>query len=376
MAKEKRGGWLRCGERGFQGAEKRIFLDTLERGRLVACTTRLGYVLWASSESPAAVASLYALRQRLSVSRRLSLCVSTLEEAKRWWPERLQGAQLEDLLQSLFLNLVVFVAPPRRPLSPHLWPPASKLSVWIGQRGLAHLALQAAGHPLLGLFLPPQVEWEGEKVPVSELLTKRLHSEIGLVLSEVELEGAQAEPLVIDIGSHVWRILILGAYSMRELRSFIKRPLILSSDATKSLRERNLFEANIILYLGQVERIARRWRAICEHGRNLQELVFFLHSPALYRVLAEWNEGREEGSKARLYYPLALPGAEPSPHSLSAEETLRLIERLRFEEDTSRILIEGWHGEEEPQFYKVLDPIIKETVSLDSQNWDFRDPAF
>ena len=28
------------------------------------------------------------------------------------------------------------------------------------------------------------------------------------------------------------------------------------------------------------------------------------------------------------------------------------------------------------QFYKVLDPIIKETVSLDSQNWDFRDPAF
>ncbi len=336
--------------------------EILENGGIVACAAASGCLLLCKADCSEA---LQKIANWHGCKRRLCFCVPELKEAWQIWQETPDKSEINDFLSYLHLEYVITLFTANTALEYNLDSYSAKAAVWIGQRGAVNSLLRSLRFRLAGCF----VDSEGDK---NENSLEEAASGCDLLIG-TNSQFSNQEKLIIDLSSPDWRIMQRGLYSLAELKSYTQRRWLLSGNSPRSNKFNRLSLTNVVLCVGDQERISRRFCHFYEDGRTSKEAVFFVNSECVHKALHELSASLEIADSVNEVYPL-FDGALIKDKEYLQKRSGELLEKLtyfRCHEETNTIYIEAVDEKIGGDFLEKVRKIAGQVIYLDnSGRWE------
>ncbi len=354
---------MRCIESFKASRDGKRVGEVIDNGGVVACAVSSGCLLLCKADCREAVQKIENWHGRKNM---LCFCVPELKEAWQIWKETPDKNEINDFLSYLYLDYVVTIltAAPSVYKTDHL---GVKAAVWVGQRGTVNSVLRSLCRRMIGSFIVP----DNEK---NESSMAEATSGCDLLLGAAGSAPLRhQEMLTVDLSAHDWRIIQRGIYSLSELKGYTERRWILSGDSPRSNKFNRLSLTNVVLCVGDEERISRRFCHFYENVRTSKDVVFFVSSECVHKSLHDLSALNEQSDDIREIYPL-FDSRYVKDKEYLQKRSRELIEKLtyfRCNDETNTIYIEAVDEEIGGDFLAKVRKIAGQVVYLDSlEHWE------
>ncbi len=353
---------MRCIESFKVSRDGKRVGEVIENGGIVACAVPSGCLLLCRADCREAVQKIENWH---NLKDKLCFCVPELKEAWQIWKETASKNEINDFLSYLHLEHVIIVSTVADTFAYHLGNYGDKAAVWIGQKGTINSVLRSLRRCLAGRFINLDDETNGNNF--EEALAG-----CDLFIGNSNQSYYQ-EKLIIDLSSYDWRIIQRGIYSLAELKSYTKRNWLLSGDSLRSNKFNRLSLTNVVLCVGDEEKISRRFCHFYEDVRNSKEAVFFVNSESVHKALHEFNVALDPSDSISEVYPLFDASLVKSKEYLQkrSRELLEKLNYFRCNDETNTIYIEAVDEEIGGDFLEKVKKIAGQVMYLDgSGRWE------
>ena len=347
---------LRCIESFKSSRDGKRVCEVIDEGGIVACAAPSGCLLLCKADNYESVRKIENWHGRKNM---LCFCVPELKDAWKLWKETPEKSEISDFLSCLYLDYVITIFTAGSASEYKTNNCGAKAAVWVGQKGTINSVLRSLPCQVMGAFINFDND-AGEKNLAAAA------SGCDLFICSNNTFYSQ-EKLIIDLSSHDWRIIQRGLYSLSELKKFTKRRWILSGDLPETNKFNRLSLTNVVLCVGDEERISRRLCHFYENLRNSKEVVFFLNSECVHKALHELSASEERGDGINEVYPLFDSNRVDDKEYLQKRRH-ELIDKLMFyrcNDETTTIYIEAVEEEIGGDFLEKVQNCVGQILYLD-----------
>lgn len=353
---------MRCIESFKASRDGKRVGEIVENGGVVACSVSSGCLLLCRADCCEAVQKIENWH---GIKNRLCFCVPELKEAWQIWKETASKNEINDFLSYLHLEHVITILTTNETFTYRLGNLGDKAAVWIGQKETVNSVLRSLHRCIAGRFIA--LDGDKSKNNLEEVL-----SGCDLFIGSNN-QSYDQEKLIIDLSSYDWRIIQRGIYSLAELKSYTQRNWILSEDSLRSNKFNRLSLTNVVLCVGDEEKISRRFCHFYEDVRNSKEAVFFVNSESVHRALHELNDSVDPTDSVSEVYPLfdAFLIKDKEYLQKRSRELLEKLTYFRCNDETNTVYIEAVEEEIGGDFLEKVRKIAGQVVYFDgSGRWE------
>lgn len=352
---------LRCIESFKASRDGKRVSEIIDDGGIVACAAPSGYLLLCKASCYESVRKIENWHGHKNM---LCFCVPELKDAWKLWKDTPDKNEINDFLSCLCLDYVItiFAAGTASEFEANNF--GAKAAVWISQRGTVNSVLRSLSCTVMGAF----INYDSEALEKNQI---EVASGCDIFIGSNNTFYNQ-EKLIVDLSSHDWRIIQRGLYSLSELKSFTERRWILSGDSPGINKFNRLSLTNVVLCIGDEERISRRLCHFYENLRNSKEVVFFINSKCVHDALHELNSLEEKKELINEVFPL-FDNNRINDKEYLQNRRRELIDKLtyyRCNDETSTIYVEAVKEEIGGDFLEKIKNCAGQIVYLDgSDRW-------
>ncbi len=256
--------------------------EVLESGKLVACPSEIGMVVWARADRNLSV-QMAALRDVVSPD---SWVLGIAERTHCWsyWREEPKRDELEQLFQ-VFWPGPLFAVNVANAKQQKLYSGVfrRKLPLWCPYSGLCNIVIKACDFPVAAA----RFKLRDGLYPLNVRDIAQMHGQQLEVILEGRERAGHLEYSIIDVSGSMLRLVRRGAVLAEDLRKVWPRPIMLSGEAIDSVANSLTSGVRLIVVEGDPERVARRMRAFVDGLDEQENVHYFVHSACVLQALGD-----------------------------------------------------------------------------------------
>ncbi|MBQ7568302.1 Sua5/YciO/YrdC/YwlC family protein [bacterium] len=312
-------------------AEQKWIVDLLSRGKVIACPSEIGMVVWTRADRDLSV----KMSSLADMVPRNCWAVGLADRAGygEYWRSMEASERLERLLR-VFWPGPLFILNVAGTSAGEGFKEAfgRKLPLWMPNSQLCSTIIKLCPFPLASGI----IRRKNDITPLTPKLVGELYgSYLELVIDGRETPGKLSQT-VLDISAADWRLVHRGQIGAEEIVSVCGGCVILSGEADDAAVGSRTSGVRLVIFEGESERVVRRMRAFAEGLESTEALYYFVHSQSARAAFAQeehlhllcGDRPAEEIREALAWQKLAL-------------ETWDVICQLEKQQDAAVILMEG-----------------------------------
>ena len=254
-------------------AEQQWISDLLNKGKLIACPSEIGMVVWTKADRYLAA----KMAQFSDMVARNTWTVGVCDRSSCWqyWRQTQKNERLERLLK-VFWPGPLFVQDIGNEEAGEILSEAfgRKIPLWMPYSGLCTTILKICGFSVAAGL----IRWHNDVEPLTaKEVCERYGAHLELVIESREQPGTQIHSL-LDISGPLWRLVHRGLIKAQQIDCICGGRILLSGEAADAIVGSRTSGVRLVVFEGEPERVVRRMRAFAEGLSSTESLHYFVHS--------------------------------------------------------------------------------------------------
>lgn len=254
-------------------AEQKWIAELLNNGKIIACPSEIGMVVWTKADSYLAA----KMTQLSDMVARNAWTIGVSERAGCWmyWRQSENSERLERLLK-VFWPGPLFVQDIGKESLQETFGDAfgRKIPLWMPYSGLCSTILKISNFPIAAGY----IRRRSDIYPLTPKEVSELYgSHLELVIEGKEMPGT-LERTLLDISGPIWRMVHRGQIKAQQVHGVCGGSVLLSGEAADAIVGSRTSGVRLVVFEGEPERVVRRMRAFAEGLASTESLHYFVHS--------------------------------------------------------------------------------------------------